>query len=168
MSSLLILSTGKPSKLSWYGKATRTDTRTQHIHGVLGVSHRSRVAEPTQALTCPHITCKHNMYNCTYTGPIFTYSLSANFIVLERDFSAARARALFSVLFFLARSLTHSGSHYASPIVHSLAPSDPRSLVPLHAHYVHHSSSIPFNLLSTCAGGMQESPNPPGTRRRQP
>ena len=36
------------------------------------------------------------------------------------------------------------------------------------AHYVHHWSSIPFNLVFTCAGGMQESPNPPETRRRQP
>ena len=41
--------------------------------------------------------------------------------------------SLFSLSGFLARSLTHSGSHYASPIVHSLAPSDPRSLVPLHS-----------------------------------
>ena len=40
--------------------------------------------------------------------------------------------SLFSLSGFLALSLTHSGSHYASPIVHSLAPSDPRSLVPLH------------------------------------
>ena len=38
----------------------------------------------------------------------------------------------------------------------------------LRAHYVHHSSSIPFNLVFTCAGGMQESLNPPETRRRQP
>ena len=35
-------------------------------------------------------------------------------------------------------------------------------------HYVHHSSSIPCNVVFTCAGGMQESPNPPETRRRQP
>ena len=42
------------------------------------------------------------------------------------------------------------------------------SSLTLHAHYVHHSPSIPFNLVSTCAGGMQESPNPPETRRRQP
>ena len=32
----------------------------------------------------------------------------------------------------------------------------------LRAHYVHHSSSIPFNLVFTCAGGTQESPEPPG------
>ena len=45
----------------------------------------------------------------------------------------ACAFSLFSLSGFFARSLTHSGSHYASPIVHSLAPSDPRSLVPLHS-----------------------------------
>ena len=32
------------------------------------------------------------------------------------------------------------------------------SSLTLRAHYVHHSSSIPFNLVFTCAGGMQESP----------
>ena len=42
------------------------------------------------------------------------------------------------------------------------------SSLTLRAHYVHHSSSIPCNLVFTCAGGMQESPNPPETRRRQP
>ena len=48
----------------------------------------------------------------------------------------ACAFSLFSLSGFLARSLTHSGSHLASPIVHSLAPSDPRSLVPLQPHSV--------------------------------
>ena len=42
------------------------------------------------------------------------------------------------------------------------------SLLTLRAHYVHHSSSIPCNPVFTCAGEMQESPNPPETRRRQP
>ena len=49
-----------------------------------------------------------------------------------------------------------------------------------HMHREHFIFSIPtcaqrapfvedtFNLVFTCAGGMQELPNPPETRRRQP
>ena len=64
-------------------------------------------------------------YNQVYINHTTEQRKSRNFWSIRSPLLCACAVRFARVLAlaFLARSLTHSGSHYASPIVHSLAPS---------------------------------------------